>query len=112
MNPEQLSFCPGSWNQLLHRAQAGDQEALNTLMLETRPWLLRKAAQKLSPELAEEAVQNTQVRLFKCLSRIDDGYLPGWLSAVLRNEILQVLNQESRSPGTLPPPPDHDDDNP
>jgi len=94
MKDEQLSFCPDSWDELLLRAQAGDQEALNTLMLETRPWLYSIASRKLPPELAEEAVQNTQLIFLVNLHKLKPGNLKGWLYRVLHHEILRLLKRE------------------
>ena len=84
------------WNSLLRKVQQGDQQALHTLLDETRIWLFRKACQNLQPDQAEEAVQWTQLRLSRNFHKIYDGYLPGWLSQTLNREILAILKKNRR----------------
>lgn len=86
------------WNSLLRKVQQGDQQALHTLLDETRIWLFRKARQKLQPDQAEMAVHETQQKLSLNPHKIYDGYLPGWLSTTLNREILAIWKKDPRRP--------------
>lgn len=86
------------WNSLLRKVQQGDQQALHTLLDETRIWLFRKARQKLQPDQAEMAVHETQLKLSLNPHKIYDGYLPGWLSKTLYREILAIWKKDPRRP--------------
>jgi RNA polymerase sigma factor (sigma-70 family) len=86
------------WNSLLRKVQQGDQQALHTLLDETRIWLFRKACQKLQRDQAEVAVQETQLKLIRKSHRIYDGFLPGWLSTTLYREILAIWKKDPRRP--------------
>jgi RNA polymerase sigma factor (sigma-70 family) len=91
---------------LLARAQAGDQDALNTLLDRYRPRLHRWARGRLpnwARDLADthDLVQETLVQAFKKVEGFEvrgDGAFQAWLRQILLNRIRQEIRRASRRP--------------
>lgn len=94
---------------LVARAQAGDRDALEELLREVRPLVLRRCARLLAyPEDAEEAAQEALLRI---AHRIGDfsgrGSFEGWVSVVASNQARTTYRTmrrafEERSSGEIP----------
>jgi RNA polymerase sigma factor (sigma-70 family) len=91
---------------LLMRAQAGDQEALESLVDRYRPRLQRWARGRLPPrarDLADthDLVQETLIQAFKKVDGFEirgDGAFQAWLRTILLNRIRQEIRRASRRP--------------
>ena len=93
---------------LLARAQAGDAEALNTLIARFLPRLQRWATGRLpgwARDLADthDLVQETVVQAFKKIEKFEvrgEGALQAYLRQVLLNRIRQEIRRAGRRPET------------
>jgi RNA polymerase sigma-70 factor (ECF subfamily) len=91
---------------LLTRAQAGDQEALETLLDRYRPRLQRWARGRLptwARDLADthDLVQETLIQAFKKVDGFEirgEGAFQAWLRQILLNRIRQEIRRASRRP--------------
>lgn len=91
---------------LLERAQAGDHDALETLLDRYRPRLQRWARGRLPPwarDLADthDLVQETLIQAFKKVDGFEirgDGAFQAWLRQILLNRIRQEIRRASRRP--------------
>lgn len=77
----------GDGEQLLKRAQAGDREALGSLLRRERPALVAAAYRWIgSRDEVDDAVQETLARALTRLEQVADAArLSAWLRAILRN---------------------------
>ena len=88
------------------RAQAGDQEALETLLDRYRPRLQRWARGRLpdwARDLADthDLVQETLIQAFRKVEGFEirgDGAFQAWLRQILLNRIRQEIRRASRWP--------------
>jgi len=93
---------------LLQRAQAGDHEALATLLDRYRPRLQRWARGRLpvwARDLADthDLVQETLIQAFKKVEGFEirgDGAFQAWLRQILLNRIRQEVRRASRRPAS------------
>ena len=93
---------PGMLESLVTAAARGDQDAWATLVERFGPKLLRVArAHGLSRHEAEDAVQETWVRLLRNIQRVrEPSALGGWLTTTARHESLRVRARSSREKPT------------
>jgi RNA polymerase sigma factor (sigma-70 family) len=84
--------------RLVRTASAGDQDAWSTLVARYTPRLLRLArAHGLSRAEAEDAVQDTWIRLLRNLDHVREPCaLGGWLATTARRESLRVRERGQR----------------
>jgi RNA polymerase sigma factor (sigma-70 family) len=83
---------------VVRRAAAGDQRAWRALVSSFDP-LLRRVARsfRLSAADVDDVVQETWVRLFRSLHRLDDpDAVGGWLATTVRRESMRLLQRELR----------------
>jgi RNA polymerase sigma factor (sigma-70 family) len=93
---------------LLHRAQSGDQAALETLLDRYRPRLQRWARGRLphwARDLADthDLVQETLIQAFKKVDGFEvrgEGAFQAWLRTILLNRIRQEIRRASRRPAS------------
>ena len=94
--------------QLIRRAQAGDQEALNQLLARYLPRLRRWATGRL-PQWARDLsdthdlVQETLVRAFRRMEHFEprgEGALQAYLRQILANRIREELRRVGRRPAS------------
>src|SRR5262245_61662131 len=73
-------------------AATGDQQAWQSLVLRFQPQLLRVArSQGLDQQAAEDAVQDTWMRLMNNISRVrEPRALGAWLTTTTRHESIRV----------------------
>jgi RNA polymerase sigma factor (sigma-70 family) len=83
---------------LVHRAQAGDQQAWDELVTRFTSLLWSVArAHRLDSFDAADVVQTTWLRLLEHLGDIQDPErLPGWLATTARRECLRMLKRSGR----------------
>jgi RNA polymerase sigma factor (sigma-70 family) len=84
--------------QLLETATAGDEDAWRVLVTRFSPRLLRLArAHGLSGQEAEDAVQDTWMRLLRHIDAVrEPRALGGWLATTARRESLRVRERAQR----------------
>jgi RNA polymerase sigma factor (sigma-70 family) len=92
--------------RLLATASTGDPAAWNALVARFGPQLLRAArAHGLSRQQAEDAVQDTWIRLLRNIERVrQPAALGGWLSTTVRRESLRVRGRSQREMPTSQDP--------
>jgi RNA polymerase sigma-70 factor (ECF subfamily) len=92
---------------LVRRAQQGDQQAFEVLAAGVIDSLHSIAALILhDPTLADDAVQETLVRVWRDLPRLRDAErFEGWLHSILSHSCLDLLRRERRTVRTDPLPP-------
>jgi RNA polymerase sigma factor (sigma-70 family) len=98
--------------QTMLDAQAGDERAFERLIrsFEALVWWTVRTF-RLSEADAEDAVQNTWLRMYEHLSEIRDPQRAGgWLTTVARRECLQVLRRGRREVVGLPADADRPDE--
>jgi len=88
--------------RLVAGAAAGDSAAWEALVARFQPQLLRVArAHGLSRHEAEDAVQDTWIRLMKNIGGVrEPRALAGWLTTTARHESLRVLERSRREKPT------------
>jgi RNA polymerase sigma factor (sigma-70 family) len=88
--------------RLVATAAAGDDLAWDALVRRFQPHLLRVArSQGLSAEQAEDAVQDTWMRLMRNIGRVrEPRALAGWLTTTARHESLRVRERSAREKPT------------
>ncbi|MDA0185275.1 sigma-70 family RNA polymerase sigma factor [Solirubrobacter phytolaccae] len=93
---------PGVLESLVAAAARGDEHAWAMLVERFGPRLLRVArAHGLSPHEAEDAVQETWVRLLRNIERVrEPNALGGWLATTARHESLRVRERSAREKPT------------
>jgi len=92
--------------KLILRAVEGDREALEKLLREHHPQLLRYARQKMSEALRaagdpDDVVQEAAIRVFRSIKKFQRGHdLPGsfaaWLRGIVDRVILGLVRNERR----------------
>jgi RNA polymerase sigma factor (sigma-70 family) len=89
-------------DRLVATAAAGDEVAWRTLVSRFGPRLLRLArSQGLNRQEAEDAVQETWVRLLRNITRVREPLaLGGWLATTARHESLRVRERARREEPT------------
>jgi RNA polymerase sigma factor (sigma-70 family) len=89
-------------DRLVATAAAGDERAWQTLVTRFGPRLLRLArSQGLNRQEAEDAVQETWVRLLRNIARVrEPAALGGWLATTARHESLRVRERARREEPT------------
>jgi RNA polymerase sigma factor (sigma-70 family) len=94
--------------RLVATAAAGDEIAWATLVSRFQPHLLRVArAHGLNAPEAEDAVQDTWLRLMRSIAAVRDPLaLAGWLTTTTRRESLRVRERRSRERPTADDPRD------
>ncbi|MEV4640950.1 sigma-70 family RNA polymerase sigma factor [Actinoplanes sp. NPDC049548] len=98
--------------QLIHAAQTGDQGACEQLIkrFEALVWWTVRTF-RLSEADAEDAVQNTWLRMVEHLGDLrDPERVGGWLATVARRECLQLLRHGRREVVGLDQQPDRPDE--
>lgn len=85
---------------IVQRAQAGDADALEVLLLRLRPAVLRYLARRFpridATDAVEDVAQDTLLRVAERIARFrgtTDGELYGWTFAVARNLALEELRR-------------------
>jgi len=93
---------PGMLESLVAAAARGDEVAWATLVERFGPQLLRVArAHGLSRHEAEDAVQETWVRLLRNIERVrEPSALGGWLTTTAKHESLRVRERSAREKPT------------
>jgi len=89
---------PPSLTELVRRAQSGERAAWDLLVtrLERVVWKVTHTLDMKSSD-REEAFQNTWLKLFQAINRVQDPErLPGWLATTARREALTILQQRTR----------------
>lgn len=83
---------------LIGRARQGDLDAWEVLIREIYPQASKQAFCLLrDKDLAQDAVQNTMLKVFNNLSGLkDDGAFTGWWRRILTNEVYLLLRFSSR----------------
>lgn len=96
------SPAPGMLETLVAAAAGGDEHAWAQLVERFGPQLLRVArAHGLSRHEAEDAVQETWVRLLRNIQRVrEPSALGGWLTTTARHESLRVREKAAREKPT------------
>lgn len=94
-------------SDLVQRAQQGDQQAFEVLAERVIGSLHSIATLILhDPTLADDAVQETLVRVWRDLPRLRDAErFDGWLHSLLSHSCLDLLRRERRAIRTDPLPP-------
>jgi len=89
---------PGMLESLVAAAARGDEHAWATLVEKFGPQLLRVArAHGLRRHEAEDAVQETWVRLLRNIERVrEPSALGGWLTTTAKHESLRVRERSAR----------------
>jgi RNA polymerase sigma-70 factor (ECF subfamily) len=104
--------------QLIRRAQAGDEDALNQLLARYLPRLKRWATGRLpqwARDLADthDLVQETVIRAFRRMEHFEprgDGALQAYLRQILANRIREELRRAGRRPAAATLDEDQPDD--
>ena len=100
---------PESSLNLLRRAQAGDEDALNALLERYIPRLERWASPRLpaslktmlaTGDIVQEAVINA-IRHFRTLEIRSDGAFQAYLRQAVNNRIIDLLRRKSRRPSRV-----------
>lgn len=102
--------------ELVHRAKAGDREALDRLFDRSLPALRRWASGRLprwSRDLmdTDDLVQETAVRAINRIGAFEPRH-PGALQAYLRQAVVNRIRDEIRRRGRVPAPAELDDNEP
>ena len=82
---------------LMALAQAGDQQAYRTVLVECQRWLTRYFARRIAPSAIDDLVQDTLVSLHRKRASYDPArpFLP-WLAAIARYRWVDRLRQTYR----------------
>lgn len=90
---------------LIGAARNGDLDAWELLLQKIYPQALSHASYLLrDKDLAQDAVQNTMLKVFNNLSRLkDDGAFIGWWRRILTNEIYLLLRFSNKETNGLDP---------
>lgn len=85
--------------QLVREAQVGDVPALERLLEQWRPRLIRYAAAWLrDDDAAQDVVQDTLVKVVKNLDRLaDPAAFASWVFTILRHSGIELFRREGRS---------------
>jgi RNA polymerase sigma-70 factor (ECF subfamily) len=96
------SRAAGSFEQLLARAQQGDEEAFAVLVAEARPRALAVALKVLrNPDDAEDAVQDAFLKVWRYLKRFEGrSSFSTWIHRIVMNASLDLLRRQSCRPET------------
>jgi RNA polymerase sigma factor (sigma-70 family) len=83
----------------IRRHLDGDRSGMTDIVRQVSPWLNRLArGYRLSPEAAEDVVQNTLLALWQNVGRLRDPQTAvAWLSVTARHEALRVIKTNSRT---------------
>ncbi|WP_067500983.1 RNA polymerase sigma factor [Actinoplanes sp. TFC3] len=103
---------PEDLGQIIREAQEGDERAFERLIksYESLVWWTVRTF-RLSEADAEDAVQNTWLRMYEHLSEIRDPQRTGaWLTTIARRECLQMLRSGKREVIGLPVEADRPDE--
>jgi RNA polymerase sigma factor (sigma-70 family) len=100
---------PADLERLVATAASGDEFAWATLVSRFQPHLLRVArAHGLNAHEAEDAVQDTWIRLMRGISAVREPLaLAGWLTTTTRRESLRMRERGARERPTADDPRDH-----
>jgi RNA polymerase sigma factor (sigma-70 family) len=109
-NPSLLKFVNADHDdlqRLVGAAASGDSSAWEALVARFEPLLLRVArAHGLSPQQAEDAVQETWIRLLQNIERVREPQaLGGWLKVTMRRESVRIHRRAQRERPTADEPP-------
>jgi len=95
-------------NDLIPGLRAGDPEAYDTLVAEFGDRLRRFAARMAGPEVADDIVQETFLRVFRSIRSFDPtGSLASWIFAIANNLCIDHLRKrplEGRQHRSTPEP--------
>ena len=89
-----------AWEAAMAASQAGDAAAYRRLLEEAGRWLRRYFARRLSPELVDDAVQETLTALHLKRATFEPGrpFLP-WLAAIARFKGVDCMRTAGRTRG-------------
>lgn len=84
---------------LIQRAQRGDVQAFNTLVLHHQSAVYNFAYRLLGdPATAADATQEAFIAAYQALNRFRDGSFRAWLVHITRNKCYDALRREQRHP--------------
>lgn len=94
--------------ELIRQAAAGDDQAFRTLVRRVHPRLRRWAlARTGDPDTADEAVQQTLIRMHQGLDRFSgESALTSWLYRILTNVTIDLHRADARRPAVREEPVD------
>lgn len=98
-----MSCAEQSDAELVHRFQAGNEAALDALLVRYESPLFNFLVGMLhNHHLAEDALQETFVQALRRLEGVDPDHLRGWLFTVAYHQAMLTKRKLKNCPGTMP----------